>query len=275
MRDRRPSPAPSRPAASGRWHRALVTGASSGIGRAFALALAADGTDVVLVARRRERLESLAAEVESDHGTEAEVLVADVSDEEELRAVERRLADRDRPIDLLVNNAGFGSHGPFAELPVEREMEQVRVNVLAPVRLTHAALPGMLERGRGGIVNVSSIASVQPLPYWATYGATKAYLTSFSQAVHEEVREGGVTVLALMPGFTRTEFQDHSKSGTDSLPDLVWRTADDVARAGLDALARRRATFVPGVGYRAFAAASRLAPWILARRVVHRAGRRL
>jgi short-subunit dehydrogenase len=275
MPGRRTSPAPPRPGAAGPWRRALVTGASSGIGKAFVLALAAGGADVVLVARRRERLESLAAEVKSAHGTEVEVLVADVSDDDELQAVERRLSDRDRPVDLLVNNAGFGSHGPFVELPIEREVEQVRVNVLAPVRLTHAALPGMLERGRGGIVNVSSIASVQPLPYWATYGATKAYLTSFSQAVHEEVRGGGVTVLALMPGFTRTEFQDHSNSGTDSLPDLVWRTADDVARAGLDALGRRRATFVPGFGYRAFAAASRLAPWILARRVVHRAGSRL
>jgi short-subunit dehydrogenase len=257
------------------WHRALVTGASSGIGRAFVLALAGAGTDVILVARRRERLEALAAEVGSAHGTEAEVLVGDVSDEEQLQAIERRLADPERPVDLLINSAGFGTHGRFAELPVEREEQQVRVNVLAPVRLTRAALPGMLDRGRGGIVNVSSIAGVQPLPWWATYGATKAYLTSFSQALHEEVRDRGVTVLALMPGFTRTEFQDHSRSGTEALPDLMWMSADDVARAGLRALARGRATFVPGAGYRAFAAVSRLVPWALARRVVHRAGHRL
>jgi uncharacterized protein len=239
------------------------------------LALAADGADVVLVARRRERLESLATEVESTRGTKAEVLVADVADDEELRAVERCLADDARPVDVLVNCAGFGTHGRFAELPVEREEQQVLVNVLAPVRLTHAALPGMLERGRGGIVNVSSIAAIQPLPRWATYGATKAYLTSFSQAVHEEVRHRGVTVLALMPGFTRSEFQDRSRSGTQRLPGFVWMSPDHVARSALDALARGRATFVPGIGYRAFAAVSRVAPWGLARRVVHRAGSRL
>ena len=257
------------------WSRALVTGASSGIGRAFVLALAEAGTDVVLVARRRERLESLAEEVGVAHGTRAEVLVADLSDEEQLETVEKRLTDDDRPVDLLVNCAGFGTHGRFAELPVEREEQEIRVNVLAPVRLTRAVLPGMLDRGRGGVVNVSSIAAVQPLPHWATYGATKAYLTSFSQAVHEEVRDGGVTVMALMPGFTRTEFQDHSKSGTEALPDVVWRSADRVARAALHAVGRGRATFVPGIGYRAFAAASRHAPWTLARRIVHRAGRRL
>ena len=275
MPGRRPSLPPSRPDASQCWRRALVTGASSGIGRAFVLALAAAGTDVVLVARRRERLEALAAEVESAHGRAAEVLVADVSDEAQLRAVERCLVDGAPPVDLLVNCAGFGTHGRFAELPVDREEQEVLVNVLAPVRLTRAALPGMIDRGRGGIVNVSSIAAIQPLPQWATYGATKAYLTSFSQAVHEEVRHHGVTVLALMPGFTRSEFQDESRSGTERLPGFLWMAADDVARSGLQALARGRATFVPGAGYRAFAAVSRLAPWALARRVVHRAGSRL
>lgn len=257
------------------WRRALVTGASSGIGRAFVLALAADGVDVVLVARRRERLEALAGEVESAHGTKAEILVADLADRDDLASVERCVADEARPVDVLVNCAGFGTHGRFAELPVEKEEAQVLVNVVAPVRLTHAALPGMIERRRGGIVNVSSIAAIQPLPHWATYGATKAYLTSFSQAVHEEVRGRGVTVLALMPGFTCSEFQEESRSGTERLPDFVWMDADDVARSALDALARGRATFVPGLGYRAFAAVSRVAPWGLARRIVHRAGRRI
>ena len=259
----------------GGWRRALVTGASSGIGRAFALALAADGADLVLVARRRDRLESLATEVETAHGTKAEVVVADLADGDDLEAVERCLTDEGRPIDVVVNCAGFGTHGPFAELPVETEQAQLLVNVLAPVRLTRAALPGMLERGRGGIVNVSSIAAIQPLPHWATYGATKAYLTSFSQAVHEEVRGRGVTVLALMPGFTCSEFQKESGSGTERLPDFVWMEADDVARSALAALARGRATFVPGIGYRAFVAVSRVAPWALARRIVHRAGSRL
>ncbi len=275
MPGRRPPLAPPPPGRVRPWRRALVTGASSGIGRAFVVALATGGTDVVVVARRRERLESLAAEVESAHGAKAEVLVADLADPEQLRAVERCLVDDARPVDVLVNCAGFGTHGSFAELPVETEEEQVLVNVLAPLRLTRAALPGMIERGGGGIVNVSSIAAIQPLPHWATYGATKAYLTSFSQAVHEEVRHRGVTVLTLMPGFTRSEFQDRSRSGTERLPAFVWMTPDHVARSALDALAHGRATFVPGIGYRAFAAVSRVAPWGLARRVVHRAGRRL
>ena len=275
MPGRRRSLLVRRPGAPGGWQRALVTGASSGIGRAFVVALASSGTDVVVVARRRERLEGLAAELRAAHGTDAEVLVADVADEEQLRAVERCLADQARPVDVLVNCAGFGTHGRFAELPADREEQQIKVNVLAPVRLTHAALPGMLERGRGGIVNVSSIAAIQPLPQWATYGATKAYLTSFSQAVHEEVRHRGVTVLALMPGFTRSEFQAESGSGTERLPGFVWMSPDSVACSALDALARGRATFVPGLGYRAFAAVSRVAPWGLARRIVHRAGSRL
>lgn len=257
------------------WHRGLVTGASSGIGRAFAVALAAAGTDVIAVARRQDRLQALAAEVRRAHGREVEVLVADLSDQAQLRSVEERLADSDSPVDVLVNCAGFGTFGRFADLSLEQEEHELRVNVFAPVRLTHVALGGMIERGRGGIINVSSIAAVQPLPRWATYGATKAYLTSFSQAVHEEVRDRGVTVLALMPGFTRTEFQDRSGSATSGLPGFVWMSPEAVARSGLSALARGRATHVPGLGYRAFAAVSRITPWAFARRVVHKAGHRL
>ena len=229
---------------------------------------------MVLVARRRARLEEVAGEARA-RGAEAEVLVADLTDHEQLAAVERRLADAERPVDLLVNNAGFGTHGPFASLPVEREEDEIRLNVLAPVRLTRAALPGMLARGRGGIVNVSSIAGLQPLPDWATYAATKAYLTSFSEAVHQEVRAHGVTVLALLPGFARTEFQARSGSPTLRIPGPFWMSPDHVARAGLGALARGRALHVPGAGYRAVATLSRLTPWSLTRRVVHVAGRRL
>ncbi|MDQ6798268.1 MAG: SDR family oxidoreductase, partial [Actinomycetota bacterium] len=186
------------------WRRALVTGASSGIGRAFAVHLAASGTDVVLVARRRDRLDDLATDLRADHGVDIEVLVADLTDEGGLAAVEARLGNGSAPVDLLVNNAGFATSGRFAELPVEGEVAEIHLNVLAPVRLTRAALPGMVERGRGGVVNVSSIAALQPLPHWATYAASKAYLTSFSEAVHEEVGGHGVVVLALMPGFTHT-----------------------------------------------------------------------
>ncbi|MGH9188966.1 MAG: SDR family NAD(P)-dependent oxidoreductase [Acidimicrobiales bacterium] len=256
---------------SSRWPTALVTGASSGIGRAFALALAAKGCEVVVVARRRDRLESLA----SEHGSKIEVLVADLTDPEGVAAVEQRLGDRQRPVELLVNNAGFGGSGPFASQPVDREEREVRLNVLAPVRLTSAALPGMIERNRGGIVNVSSIAGVQAVPYLATYAATKAYLTSFSQSLHEEVRGQGISVVALLPGMTRTEF--HQTAGLDRsrVPGPAWLSAEEVAEAGLRALERGQAVCIPRVGYRVLAAISRMAPWTLNRKVSALVGRQL
>ena len=255
------------------WERALVTGASSGIGEAFARALAAAGTDLVLVARRRDRLEELAGDLRDSYGRDVEVLAADLTDEAGLADVERRLGDTDHAIDLLVNNAGFATSGHFAELPVAEEEEQIRLNVLAPVRLTRAALPGMLDRRRGGIVHVSSIAALQPLPHWATYAATKAYLTSFSEALHEEVRGRGVVVLALMPGFTHTEFHDRSGMPGVMIPASLWMRPEQVVASALKALARGRASHVPGFMNRAVATLSRLTPRFASRRVVGRAGR--
>ncbi|HEX2272249.1 MAG TPA: SDR family oxidoreductase [Acidimicrobiales bacterium] len=257
------------------WTRALVTGASSGIGRAFATRLAADGTELVVVARRADRLDELAAEIADSGAPKPEVLVADLADAEQRAAVESRLADRQRPVDLLVNNAGFGTRGFFAELPVEREEAEIRLNALAPVCLARAALPGMLERRRGGILNVSSMAGLQPLPGWATYAATKAFLTTFSQSLHEEVRAHGVSVLALMPGFTRTEFHDHASMARSYVPGALWMTADDVARSALRALQRGRAAHVPGWYYQAVALLARMAPWSVSRRIVHAADRRI
>jgi len=256
---------------SPRWERALITGASSGIGRAFAVALATAGTDVVLVARRRDRLEDLAAELRA-HGGEVEVLVADLTDQDQLAGVEARVDGRARPVDLLVNNAGFATSGHFAALPVDGEVAEIRLNVVAPVRLTRAALPGMIERHRGGIVNVSSIASLQPLPHWATYAATKAYLTSFSEAVHEEVRGHGVVVLALLPGFTRTEFLGHVGVPPVGIPGPFWMAPEVVVRSALRALDGRRASRVPGLLNRGVATVSRLTPRALSRRIVARAG---
>ena len=191
-----------------RWPVALVTGASSGIGRAIAVQLAADGSDLIVVARRRDKLDELAQELRAAHGVTVDVVVADVTDPEQLAALEDRLRTGSPSVDLLVNNAGAGGQGAFAELPLERHESQIRLNVLAPVRLTHAALGPMLARGRGGVLNVSSIAGLQPMPYVTTYAATKAYLSSFSHALHEEVRGHGVVVTNLLPGFTRTEFHD-------------------------------------------------------------------
>ena len=258
-----------------RWPVALVTGASSGIGEEFARLLAAEGSDLVVVARRRDRLEALAAELTARHGTQVEVLVADLLDDGQRAAVERRLTDPERPVDLLVNNAGFGSHGRFVELPLDREEGQIRLNVLALVRLTRVALPGMVERRQGAVLNVSSLASLQPLPYSATYSATKAFVTSFSGAVHEEVRGTGVTVLALMPGFVDTEFQGSAGWERKSIPGPAWMSARSVAEAGLRALAQGRAGYVPGLGYQLLGLVSRLTPWSVSRRVTAFFSRRL
>jgi len=258
-----------------KWPTALVTGASSGIGRAFAVELAAAGTKLVLVARRRDRLEALAAEVEKAGAPAPEILVADLADDDQRATVEARLADANRPVHLLVNNAGFGTRGFFAELPVETEDTEIRLNALAPVRLARAALPGMLERGRGGILNVSSIAGLQPLPHWATYAATKAFVTSFSESLHQEVRSGGVSVMALMPGFTHTEFHDRASMNRSSIPGAMWMSAEEVVRAGLQALDRNRAAHIPGFRNRVVAVLARLTPWAVSRRVVHVADRHI
>jgi hypothetical protein len=248
-----------------RWPVALVTGASSGIGRAIAVQLAAGGSDLIVVARRRDRLEELATELRADHGVAVEVLVADMSDPDQLAAVEERLR---AGVDLLVNNAGAGGQGAFADIPLDRHDQRIRLNVLAPVRLTHAALEAMIPRGKGAILNVSSIAGRQPMPYVATYGATKAYLTTFSNALHEEVRHHGIAVTNLLPGFTRTEF--HGAAGIDRsfLPARAWMKAENVARAGLRALADGRAQCVPGLGYRILSGISAVTPWWLSRRVL-------
>lgn len=166
-----------------------------------------------------------------------EVLPADLADPEDLRAVERRLGSTPG-IDLLVNNAGFATVGPFAETDVDTEERQVAVNVVAPLRLTRAALAPMLARRSGTILNVSSMASLQPVPNNATYGASKAFVTQFSESVHEEVRSTGVKVTAVLPGFTRTEFQERAGMGdTGGMPAFVWQSAEQCAREALEGAA--------------------------------------
>ena len=250
-----------------RWPVALVTGASSGIGRSFAEQLAAVGSDLVVVARRRDRLEELAAELRTAHGITVEVLVADVAEPAQLALVEDRLR---AGVDLLVNNAGAGGQGPFADIPVDDHDQRIRLNVVAPVRLTHAALEAMVPRRSGGILNVSSIAGRQPMPYVATYAATKAYVTAFSNAVHEEVRGHGIAVTNLLPGFTRTEFHGAADINRSFLTEFAWMKADHVARAGLRAVADGRAQCVPGLGYRVLAGLSGVTPWSLSRRLLGR-----
>ena len=249
------------------WSRALITGASSGIGQVMARRLALAGTGLVVVARRRDELEKLAGEVTASSGAEVEVIPADLVTDEGVTRVEERLRDAARPVDLLVNNAGFGTAGRFARIDPGRVQDEIRLNVLAVARLTAAALPGMIERGGGSILNVASVAGLQPLPGFANYAATKAYVIHLSEALHEEVRGTGVTVTALAPGFTRTNFQARAGHGGRGLPGFVWMQAEPVAAAGLAAAARGDALCVPGFGYQALAALTRPIPRSVVRRV--------
>ena len=258
--------------AASTWSTALVTGASSGIGDAVARRLAAGGPDLVLVARDVDRLERLAAELVAAHGVAVEVLPADLSAPVARNAVERRLADPGRPVDLLVNNAGFGTNGLFHELAVDREEQEVQVNVLALLRLSSAALGPMVARGHGAVLNIASIGGLYPIPGSATYGATKAFVCSFSDALHEEVKGTGVTVTAALPGFTRTEFQERSDwQGQAGVPELAWLTADEVARASLDGAAAGRARVVPARRYQLLTAATAPIPPVIKRWVMGRA----
>jgi short-subunit dehydrogenase len=246
---------------------ALVTGASSGIGAAFARACASRGNDLVIVARDDRRLEDLAESLEKEHAADVEVLTADLTAENGTAVVEARLESDDPPIDLLVNNAGFGTFGKFVDLPREAEVQEVKLNVLAVMRLCHAALPGMVERGRGGIINVSSLAGYQPTPFNATYGGTKAFVTSFSHALHEEVRGTGVKVIVLCPGFTRTEFQERAGLDSSAVPSFMWQSAEAVVDGGLRAYESGRAVCIPGALNQAGAVFSSAMPAGITRRL--------
>ena len=248
-------------------HRlAIVTGASAGIGAAYAERLARDAYDLVLVARRRDRLVELAERLARTHGRSIDVLAADLATPEGVRAVEARVA-AETALELFVNNAGFGTTGHFAELDRDAEEEEVRLNVLALVRLTHAAVTVFKARGHGSVINVSSLAGFQPSPFNATYAATKAFVNSFTQAVSEELRGSGVRLQLLCPGFTRTEFQEVAGFSTDTIPDFAWMTAEAVVDASLEALRKGDLLVIPGGGNRVMGAVLRALPSSLARRV--------
>jgi short-subunit dehydrogenase len=246
---------------------ALVTGASGGIGRAFALALAQRGHDLVVVARDTERLEAVATDAAERCEAQAEILTADLAEPAQLAAVEDRLRTLESPVDLLVNNAGYGTYGTFWDLPVDREEQEVRLNVIALMRLAHAAAEQLVERRSGGIINVSSIAAYQPTPTHATYGATKAFVSSFSQALHEELRPFGVRCLVLAPGYTRTEFQQRAGIDTSRAPAFLWQEAEAVVRYALADYEKGRAVCVPGALNSMTAAFSVAMPGKVTRRV--------
>lgn len=246
-----------------RIERALITGASAGIGEQFARQLADRGVEVVLVARRRNRLEELA----SDLDVATEVLPADLTDPGDLDLIERRLVAPDEPIDLLVNNAGFGQYGGFGGLDVARQAAMIELNVLALVRLTHAAVGQQRVRGRGGVINVGSTAGFQANPFAATYGATKAFVRSFTEAVAEELRGEPVRMMLLAPGFTETEFQAVAGIGPGVLPAPARADAQQVVARALKDFARGRTVSVPGAMNALSAAGADLAPSAVSRRV--------
>jgi len=244
---------------------AIVTGASAGIGAAYAERLARDAYDLVLVARRRERLDELAERLARTHSRSVDVLAADLGTAAGVRAVEARIA-AEPALELVVNNAGFGTTGPFAELDRDAEEEEVRLNVLALLRLTHAAVSAFKPRGHGSVINVSSLAGFQPAPFNATYAATKAFVNSFTQALSEELRGSGVRLQLLCPGFTRTEFQEVAGFATGSIPDFAWMTAAAVVDVSLEALRNGDLVVIPGGGNKMMGAMFRAMPASLARR---------
>ena len=226
---------------------ALVTGASSGLGVEFARQLAARGDDLVLVARSVGKLEKLADELRRSYGVRAEVIGQDLTAPDAVSRVVEEVAARGMGVDLLVNNAGFGTAGRFDEIPTARDQDQVMVNVVSLVGLTHAFIPGMVQRGEGAVVNVGSTAGFQPTPYFATYSGSKAFVLTFSLALWSEFRGRGVKVLALCPGPVQTGFfdalgTDRAKIGAQEL------TPEAVVTAALRALERDRGYVVPGLG---------------------------
>ena len=236
---------------------ALITGPTSGIGLSFAHQLAASGHDLVLVSRDAARLDALAQEVRERYAVDAEVLVADLGDRAALATVEARVADASRPVDLLVNNAGLGLKHKFLDNSVEDEQHLLDVLVTAVLRLSHAALGAMVARGSGAIVNVSSVAGYLPR---GTYSAAKAYVTSLSEWADLTYRDEGVRVMALLPGFTKTEFHQRMDVSRDSAPSWLWLDVDRLVSEALRDLAKGRTISVPSKRYKAISLVARYTP---------------
>lgn len=247
---------------------ALVTGPTAGLGAAFARRLAKDGYRLILVARDAERLEALREEL-----PDVEVIVADLSRPEQRRPVVERLQDAGRPVDLLVNNAAVGGQGEFWSTPYEGLHDQLELNLIAVMELTHAVLPGMMRRGAGAVINVASVAGLTP-GRGSTYTASKAYVVALSEGLSNGLKGTGVRVLALCPGFVHTEF--HARAGIDMswAPELLWLYPEYVVDQGLKDLQRDVVVSIPSVRYKALVTASRLVPRSLTRFVAARLGGR-
>jgi hypothetical protein len=246
---------------------ALVTGASAGIGAAIARELARRGHSLVLVARRKPKLDALASELASEFDVRAVGIGCDLSKPASRTRLPARIEALELEVSVLVNNAGFATGGPFHESDPERELEQVRVLVEAPVALTSAFVPSMVRRGAGAVLNVASTAGMQPMPYSAGYSAAKAYVLAFSEALHQELRGAGVTVTALAPGPVSTEFWDlagwevgSGGSFESAVPRPLWVTAEETASAGVRGLEHGQRVVIPGLPTRAAMLASSYVP---------------
>lgn len=235
----------------------VITGASSGIGAELARGLARRGFPLLLVARRRERLDELANEVGAEYSVAVEVLPLDLSDAKARTKLANRLSSE--PIAGLCNSAGFGTSGVFYTLPLERESEEVTLNALALMELTHAVLPGMVERGAGAVLNIASIAGFQPMPYMAVYSATKAFVQTFSEAIHEELHGSGVSVTVLCPGPVPTEWAEIANAERFSLS-IAQVSPSDVAEAAIGGMLSGRRSVVPGVVPKVVSTSGRFAP---------------
>lgn len=236
---------------------ALITGATAGIGAEFARQLAARGDDLVIVARDADRLARTAAELQHAHGVHVEALPADLLTDDGVAVVERRLTEANRPIDLLINNAGYGLRGDVLSTALDDELDHLAIHVTVPLRLAHTALGGMVQRGRGRVVMISSVAAYTPL---GTYSAAKAWGVSFARGANLVTRAHGVTVTAVCPGFTRTEFHDRMRVSTRGIPAMLWLEAPRLVRLALRGIDRGRAVVVPTLRYRFIVALSGLVP---------------
>lgn len=250
---------------------ALITGSTAGIGAAFARRLAADGHNLVLVARDTKRLREQATELHDRHGIEAEVLTADLAEDAGIESVAARLGDRRNPVDLLINNAGFGNKGRYLDVSMADELRMLKVHCEAVLRLTSAAAGAMRERGRGGVVNVASVAAFVPR---GTYGASKAWVVQFTQGAARDLAGSGVRLMALAPGFVRTEFHERAGMGTDNIPGWMWLDADKLVAAALADLARGRTLSVPDPRYKVLTGLAKLAPRNLVGGISSRTGRK-
>lgn len=248
----------------------LITGASSGIGKALAYEAAKNKNDLVLVARRKDKLEEIKTELSISYDISVEVLIADLTIEEEIKKVIKYIENNS--IEVLINNAGFGSSGPFVEIDIENELNEIDLNVRALVQLTHVAAKIMAEKKYGTIVNISSIASYQPMVGNATYGATKAFVTSFTHAISQELNSYGVKVLLVCPGLTKSEFFSRSMwfdaTSTESyLPKLLWKKPETVAKKIIKSVENGRSVLIPGLVNKIFAFVSSSLPGTFTKKI--------